>query len=42
VRLPDGTLKVAAGTMHANLFGHQAQRFGVIAALKRARVDGKP
>ena len=31
-----------AGTMHANLYGHQAQRFAVLAALKRHGVDGKP
>ncbi len=31
-----------AGTMHANLYGHQAQRIAVLAALKRGGVDGTP
>ncbi len=30
------------GTLHANLFGHEAQRKGVVAALKRQGIDGKP
>ena len=31
-----------AGTMHANLYGHEAQRKSVVAALERAGIDGKP
>lgn len=30
------------GTLHANLFGHEAQRKVVVAALKRQGIDGKP
>lgn len=44
VRLTDSAMhqRDANGTMHATIRGHEAQRDGVLAALKRDRIDGTP